>query len=784
MKRLIYSTVILLFVTSLQYLSAQTAKSYFKSAEAFVKTSNFTDAITSYTKALELDPNFVDAYKARAVAYEKINNFESAIKDYERSMAINPKDFDSYYNAARIDFILNNYEQAISYSVKALEIEKKSLETYDIRINSLIALGKIDEAYEQAEKALDLKKNYQTYFNKAHVLYLQKKYDQSLNFYKEANSDDKAKTGALIGMAESFYMQDLFDKSIENANAALKIDEKCKEAYVIRAKAYKKKIDFANAINDMSKVIVLYPNDPLIKDIYFQRGLYYSEFNQHMMAINDFSEVITRDKNYSEAYFQRAAANEAIRNYDAAIKDYEQLGKLNLKTESSKKLLADANLRLFELKREEDKPVLVFVQPLNRKPGEIEIVKGKEIAVIKGFVKDASLIKSVEVNGNRVALDPNSKKNEFEVNISTAGKTDVAFRISDVYDNVYSESYKIIWTEVDAPVINLVNPVASDDGQIYLQTENTTIFVEGNIMDESLLKSITIDGVNASFIPENINPTFTATVSLVNKKEIKIIAEDIFGNIKEKLFLINRGAAQLATTNPMGTTWVVFIENSSYSSFASLEGPTKDVSMMKSALSQYQIHNIIHKKNMSKAEMEKFFSIDLRDLVKKNQVNSIIVWYAGHGKFINNTGYWIPTDARRDDEFTYFNISSLKSAMQSYSAVVTHTLVITDACESGPTFYQAMRATPVEKDCGDWTATKFKSSQVFSSAGYELASDNSQFTKTFANTLVYNPNTCIPIENVVLKVTSAVGKGKQQKPQFGKIDGLADENGTFFFMKK
>ena len=144
----------------------------------------------------------------------------------------------------------------------------------------------------------------------------------------------------------------------------------------------------------------------------------------------------------------------------------------------------------------------------------------------------------------------------------------------------------------------------------------------------------------------------------------------------------------------------------------------------------------------------------------------------------------MPTDARRDDEFTYFNINNLKAAMQSYSKYITHTIVVTDACESGPSFYQAMRSTPKAKSCNDWQATKFKSSQVFSSAGYELAVDNSQFTKTFANTLSSNPNNCIPIETIVTKVKSAVGKGGKQKPKFGKIAGLEDENGTFFFIKK
>lgn len=151
---------------------------------------------------------------------------------------------------------------------------------------------------------------------------------------------------------------------------------------------------------------------------------------------------------------------------------------------------------------------------------------------------------------------------------------------------------------------------------------------------------------------------------------------------------------------------------------------------------------------------------------------------------MNESGYWIPVDATRDDEFTYYDIKALKAAMQGYPAYLKHTLVITDACESGPSFYQAMRSGIQERNCDDWTATSLKSSQVFSSAGYELAVDNSQFTRTFANMLVNNPSNCVPIESIVQRVTSAVENTLQQTPQFGKIAGLEDEDGTFFFIPK
>jgi hypothetical protein len=329
----------------------------------------------------------------------------------------------------------------------------------------------------------------------------------------------------------------------------------------------------------------------------------------------------------------------------------------------------------------------------------------------------------------------------------------------------------------------MIAPYGSENNVLYLDNNEPVLYMEGKIMDESKIRSIFIDSVMASYIPGDLNPSFTAAVNVANKSRLTVVVEDEFGNRAEIEYRLNRDAQAFEDT-PMGKTWAIFVENADYESFASLAGPTKDVSMMRQALSNYQVHNVIHKKNMNKDELSKFFSIELRDMIRLNHVESILVWYAGHGKYVNESGYWIPVDATRDDEFTYYDIKALKAAMQGYPDYLKHTLVITDACESGPSFYQAMRSGIQERNCDDWTATGLKSSQVFSSAGYELAVDDSQFTRTFANMLVNNPSNCVPIESIVQRVTSAVENTLQQTPQFGKIAGLEDEDGTFFFIPK
>lgn len=235
--------------------------------------------------------------------------------------------------------------------------------------------------------------------------------------------------------------------------------------------------------------------------------------------------------------------------------------------------------------------------------------------------------------------------------------------------------------------------------------------------------------------------------------------------------------------NSMGKVCVVFIENSNYVSFSSITGPEKDITLMKSALSSYEIDKIVHKKNMTKKQMQAFFSTELKQIVVANKIQSILIWYAGHGKYINNNSYWIPVDAIRDIETSYYSTNSLKADLKAYSKNIKHTLMVTDACESGPSFYQSMRATPTIKDCSS-NAAELKSSQVFSSSGYELAVENSQFTKTFANTLTNSNTSCIPIEKIVTEVTKNVIIKNKQRPKFGVITDFDHQEGTFFFTKR
>lgn len=762
-------------------LLAQSPKKYLDAGMKFEENKSYKEAIESYSKALELDPKFEKAYVARASAYEKSNLKAEAVEDYKKALAFSPKEKEYYYNAGRLLADLKKYNDADQMLRKALERDKGYLDAIQVEVQVLLALKDFNYGLTVSKMGLDEKKNSQTYYNHAVMLDSLKNYSEAEKFYKNSKYYDSKFIPAYIGLALVNVKLNKADEGMKIADEALTKDPNNMDVYFARSSisAYKK--DFQNALNDITKVVLSKPSPAAYK----QRALYYEKMGQYQNAVNDYTQLLKLDATDIDTYLKRADANEQMQNHRAALADYNKVMALAAGNIRIADMVKQAKKKMIDLNRESIKPEIEVVSPRTDSKNNIKVSADKEELVIKGVIKDESQIKSILTNAGTVEFSPDSLNPEFTLKLTNLSKlSDVTFTVADIYNNTIATQFKIEKTESNKPLIAIETPAASFENEIFIDNNNPEVYIEGKIRDQSAIESIMIDDQLASFNPSHINPVFSAQYNIANKNKITVTVKDIYGNETVQVYSLNRSGANAAIDNPMGVTWVVFIENSHYANFPSLEGPAKDVTSIKSALAAYKVTKTIHKKDMTKGEMEKFFSIELRDYVKNNNVNSLLVWYAGHGKYVSPTGYWVPADGKMDDEFSYFGINNLKAAMQSYSGKLMHTLVITDACESGATFLMAMRGGDNEKRCDNWELTKAKSAQVFTSAGYELASDNSQFSKTFAACLTNNTDACIPIEKITKKVSTAVIQAGNQSPKFGKIKDLEDEGGTYFFIRK
>ncbi|ALQ70104.1 tetratricopeptide repeat protein [Bacillus thuringiensis] len=127
------------------------AKIYYYEGYIHVRLNNLTEGVKAYTRAIEIDNNYVDAYVGRGYVYTlQLPDKESeGIADCTKVLELDPKNIIAYINRAYIYNQSKKYEKAIIDCTKAIEIDPENITPYGFRGNAYIGLDTKD-GYEKA----------------------------------------------------------------------------------------------------------------------------------------------------------------------------------------------------------------------------------------------------------------------------------------------------------------------------------------------------------------------------------------------------------------------------------------------------------------------------------------------------------------------------------------------------------------------------------------------------------------------------------------------------------
>ena len=75
-----------------------------------------------YTKALELNPQFLEAYYNRGQAWNRKNELDRAISDFTHALNINPRFNETYFNRSRAFLKSGNLKKALDDAKKAFAL--------------------------------------------------------------------------------------------------------------------------------------------------------------------------------------------------------------------------------------------------------------------------------------------------------------------------------------------------------------------------------------------------------------------------------------------------------------------------------------------------------------------------------------------------------------------------------------------------------------------------------------------------------------------------------------
>ena len=86
---------------------------------------NYEQAIEYFTKAIKIDPKYIDAYHWRGITYNDLKKYDEAINDFNNTIKLSPEHAEAYKYKGDIYFDLEKYEEAIHNYDKAIKINPK-----------------------------------------------------------------------------------------------------------------------------------------------------------------------------------------------------------------------------------------------------------------------------------------------------------------------------------------------------------------------------------------------------------------------------------------------------------------------------------------------------------------------------------------------------------------------------------------------------------------------------------------------------------------------------------
>ena len=132
------------------------AEGWFQKGYNAGMNGEYNAEISLYLKAIELNPDYANAYINLGIAYGKQDNYTKAIQMWEKAIELNPDDADAYTNLGIAYGEQNNYTKAIQSYEKAIELKPDYALAYWNRSISKDSVGDKSGGLEDTKKAARL----------------------------------------------------------------------------------------------------------------------------------------------------------------------------------------------------------------------------------------------------------------------------------------------------------------------------------------------------------------------------------------------------------------------------------------------------------------------------------------------------------------------------------------------------------------------------------------------------------------------------------------------------
>lgn len=332
------------------------------------------------------------------------------------------------------------------------------------------------------------------------------------------------------------------------------------------------------------------------------------------------------------------------------------------------------------------------------------------------------------------------------------------------------------------------------------QKQNITN-ISGRATDKSGIDKIFVNHKEATVDKDG---NFSADIDLsIGENPIVVAATDTFNNRATKRFTIIRKTpahppkdkiVEVPSHSPkdkiggfsLGKYYALIIGNNNYKYIRNLETAKKDAQDVMDILKlQYGFKTQL----LLDAKRNDIVSAINNYRKRLKEDDYFLIYYAGHGDFdkTTNKAYWLPVDAKRDDDTNWIIVDRITSNIRRISS--KHILVVADSCYSGTFTRKSITDLSSAQQRNNYLEKmKRKSSRtLMASGGNEPVSDlggkgHSVFAEAFISALKDMEQSEFLAEELFYEhVKERVAGNSDQTPEYNIIRNSGHDGGDFVF---
>ncbi|NJL19994.1 MAG: tetratricopeptide repeat protein [Leptolyngbyaceae cyanobacterium SM1_3_5] len=144
---------------SLQAVEPQllsTASDYIVQGDGFLAGGNYSEALSSYDKAIQMQPSSFEAWLGKGRTLRQLGRYDEALNAYNKTTEIRPDDANVWNGKALALGKLERYQEALDCFDKSIEIDPTYYDPWVNRSFPLDMLGRHDEVEASVNRAIEL----------------------------------------------------------------------------------------------------------------------------------------------------------------------------------------------------------------------------------------------------------------------------------------------------------------------------------------------------------------------------------------------------------------------------------------------------------------------------------------------------------------------------------------------------------------------------------------------------------------------------------------------------